>query len=135
MLLGTNISYCLSDILTKKVSADDVFGIISHGVDVNDMDKFTVWYDKQIDPYTIHFSGGKNSLHLFDFDEIYDLCLTLYTDGVILSQDSEPVTATFARHIKLGADHWYQINLRDETMEPAVKLAWDYYRMLAGLCK
>jgi len=34
-----------------------------------------------------------------------------------------------------GTEHWYQLTLREKDMEPAVKMAWDHYRMLAGLCK
>lgn len=135
MLLGTKLSYCISDILLKKVNIDDVYCIIAQEVNFKSMDSFTHWFDGQVDPMVINLSKGKNALHLFDFEEVYHLCLTLHSDGVIVVRDTgNPITLL----TKVGQsvrNHWYQINLQEQDMEPAVKLAWDHYRMMAGLCK
>lgn len=135
MLLGTKLAYCISDILLKKVNINDVYCILAQEVNFKSMDSFTHWFDGQVDPMVINMSRGNNALHLFDFEEVYHLCLTLYEDGVIVVRDTGNPIALLSRVGQSIADHWYQINLREKDMEPAVKLAWDHYRMLAGLCK
>ena len=136
MLLGTRLSYCLSDILLKKVNISDVYAIIVQDeFDIKNMDKFTHWYDTQIDPMVINLSKGNNALHLFDFEEVYHLCLTLYEEGVIVVRETGNPISLLIKTKQSVIDHWYEITLREKDMEPAVKLAWDHYRMLAGLCK
>lgn len=135
MLLGTNLTYCISDILLKKVNFNDVYCIIAHDVNIKSIDAFTHWYDTQVDPMVINLSNGKNLFHLFDFEEVYHLCLTLYQDGVIVVRDTGNPINLLVRANQAARSHWYQINLREQDMEPAVKLAWDHYQMLAGLCK
>lgn len=135
MLLGTNLTYCISDILLKKVDLNDVYCIIAHDVNIRSMDSFTHWYDTQVDPMVINLSNGRNVFHLFDFEEVYHLCLTLYQDGAIVIRDTGNPVNLLVRAKQAARSHWYQINLREQDMEPAVKLAWDHYQMLAGLCK
>lgn len=136
MLLGTRLSYCLSDILLKKVNISDVYAIIVQDeFDIKNMDKFTHWYDTQIDPMVINLSKGNNAMHLFDFEEVYHLCLTLYEEGVIVVRETGNPISLLIKTKQSVIDHWYEITLREQDMEPAVKLAWDHYRMLAGLCK
>jgi hypothetical protein len=66
---------------------------------------------------------------------VYNLIIELKDNGTIVTRDKVNPSRAIEIQTMASSDHWYQINLREKDMEPAVKLAWDHYRMLAGLCK
>lgn len=135
MIIGTRLEFCLSDILTGAVNIDDVYSVISDGVNFNDSEQLQSWWKNQLDPMTVHWSQGRNSLHLFEFDVVGNLITDLSLNGTLMHRDR----VLAARAMELNQmdyhAHWYSIHLREQDMDPAVKLAWDHYRMLAGLCK
>ena len=136
MLLGTRLEFCITDLLMKKVDINNVYVIVGDTrINFHNMDEVTHWWDRQMDPMTSHLSQGRNSLHLFDFEEVYHYILTLLDNGKLVLRDKALPTHAFDAMLSDMRTHWYQINLREEDMDPAVKLAWDHYVMLSGLCK
>lgn len=135
MIIGTRFEFCLSDILLDTVKCEDVYAIVAQDLNFNDTRVMETWWEIQTDPMTQHYSTGKNSLHLFSFDEVFAKILDLQTDNKILKREAGSTLGMINVLRSDGKVHWYQINLREVDMEPAVKLAWDHYRMLAGLCK
>ena len=125
----------MSDLLSEKVDITDVYSIIVNNINFLDTNTVDNWWDNQLDPMTIHWSQGKNLLYLFDYDTVYDLIIELKDNGTIVTRDKINPSRAIEIQTMASKSHWYRINLREEDMEPAVKLAWDHYRLLAGLCK
>ena len=135
MILGTNLEFCVSDLLSEKVDISEVFSIITYNINFSNSSMAENWWNNQLDPMTVHWSQGKNLLHLFDYDTVYNLIIELKDNGTIVTRDKVNPSRAIEIQTMASSDHWYQINLREKDMEPAVKLAWDHYQLLAGLCK
>ncbi|MDA9993158.1 hypothetical protein N9E09_00645 [bacterium] len=135
MILGTNLEFCVSDLLCEKVDISEVFSIITYNINFSNSSMAENWWNNQLDPMTVHWSQGKNLLHLFDYDTVYNLIIELKDNGTIVTRDKINPSRAIEIQTMASSDHWYQINLREKDMEPAVKLAWDHYQLLAGLCK
>ena len=137
MIIGTRLEYCLSDILLNEVNIDDVYVIIADNqFNFNDLNSYSNWWDRQMDPMTQHLSRGKNSLHLFGYEECLIRVQQLVEEGKIAFRNDDIMSKMLSDVIDSGEyEHWYQLTLREKDMEPAVKMAWDHYRMLAGLCR
>ena len=137
MIIGTRLEYCLSDILLGEVNIDDVYVIVADNqFNFNDLNSYSTWWDRQMDPMTQHLSRGKNSLHLFGYEECLIRVQQLVEEGKIAFRNDAIISKMLSDVIDSGEyEHWYQLTLREKDMEPAVKMAWDHYRMLAGLCK
>jgi hypothetical protein len=137
MIIGTRLEYCLSDILLGEVNIDDVYVIVADNqFDFKNLNSYSTWWDRQMDPMTQHLSRGKNSLHLFGYEECLIRVQQLVEEGKIAFRNDAIISKMLSDVIDNGeTEHWYQLTLREKDMEPAVKMAWDHYRMLAGLCK
>jgi hypothetical protein len=135
MILGTNLEFCVSDLLSEKVDISEVFSIITYNINFSNSSMAENWWNNQLDPMTVHWSQGKNLLHLFDYDTVYNLIVELRDNGTIVTRDKVNPSRAIEIQTMASSAHWYQINLREKDMEPAVKLAWDHYQLLAGLCK
>ena len=135
MILGTNLEFCVSDLLSEKVDISEVFSIITYNINFSNSSMVENWWNNQLDPMTVHWSQGKNLLHLFDYDTVYNLIVELRDNGTIVTRDKVNPSRAIEIQTMASSAHWYQINLREKDMEPAVKLAWDHYQLLAGLCK
>jgi hypothetical protein len=137
MIIGTRLEYCLSDILLNEVNIDDVYIIVADNqFDFKNLNSYSTWWDRQMDPMTQHLSRGKNSLHLFGYEECLIRVQQLVEEGKIAFRNDAIISKMLSDVIDNGeTEHWYQLTLREKDMEPAVKMAWDHYRMLAGLCK
>jgi hypothetical protein len=135
MILGTNLEFCVSDLLSEKVDISEVFSITTYNINFSNSSMAENWWNNQLDPMTVHWSQGKNLLHLFDYDTVYNLIIELKDNGTIVTRDKVNPSRAIEIQTMASSAHWYQINLREKDMEPAVKLAWDHYQLLAGLCK
>ena len=135
MILGTNLEFCVSDLLSEKVDISEVFSITTYNINFSNSSMAENWWNNQLDPMTVHWSQGKNLLHLFDYDTVYNLIIELKDNGTIVTRDKINPSRAIEIQTMASSAHWYQINLREKDMEPAVKLAWDHYQLLAGLCK
>ena len=137
MIIGTRLEYCLSDILLGEVNIDDVYVIVADNqFDFKNLNSYSTWWDRQMDPMTQHLSRGKNSLHLFGYEECLIRVQQLVEEGKIAFRNDAIISKMLSDVIDNGeTEHWYQLTLREKDMEPAVKMAWDHYRMLAGLCR
>lgn len=136
MLLGTRLEYCLSDLLAGHVSIDDVYLIVtSDSTNFSNSLESDEWWDRSIDPMSLHISQGRNYLNLFDYEDALHLVHVLLDEGKLVQRERGNPFNNIRRMQEDNRAHWYQINLREVDMVPAVKEAWDYYLMLSGLCK
>lgn len=135
MIFGTNLEFCISDLLHEEVDIDTVYCIVTYKDIHKNTETLDNWWKMQIDPMTAHWSQGRNSLYLFDYDTVVNLITELHENGTILNRDTVSPSRAMDFQTMALKEHWYTINLREKDMEPAVKMAWDHYRMLAGLCK
>lgn len=136
MIIGTKFEYCLSDLMLGSVNIDDVYVVLMNTeFNYNNTDTVTHWWDRQMDPIASHLSQGKNSLYTFDFEDVWMKIQTMAEDGKLATRTEMLPSKMIDVMTRSRGDHWFELQLRNEDMEPAVKLAWEHYQMLAGLCK
>jgi type III secretory pathway component EscR len=122
MIVGLRLEFCLSDIVSGIEKMEDVYCIIADGnVNFRNMDQVTHWWDKQLDPWRSLLSQGKNSLHLYEFEDVYQTMLVLMDEGKIAFKDYVLPSAFREATIRESHDpHWFDFALREKDMEPAV---------------
>lgn len=136
MIIGTKFDYCLSDLMLKTIDIDDVFVVVADSqINLNNTDSLTAWWDRQMDPMTQYYSRGKNSLHLFTFEDCYMKIQTMTEDGKLATRTDMLPSKMIDTITRSRGEHWFELQLRREDMDPAVELAWNHYQMLSGLCK
>jgi len=137
MIIGTRFSYCLSDVMLQRIDINDIYCIIAENeFDLNSTDSLTIWWDRQMDPMARHYTKGKNNLHLFDFEDCYMKIQTMAEDGKLaFRKDALPSKLLANIMHQTDGEHWFELAPRQSHVSPAVKLAWDHYCMLSGLCK
>ena len=130
MKVGTSYSRCLLDIFEGRVDIDDVMVIVARtNFDPFDDDQWaSIWSGYHTGAYT--FSHPEWA-RLKDEDEerMRDLSKELYEDGKL----HQP--RKFGAHPRRMDQYWYDLILTEDVKDsnPAVKKAWDQYRMLAHL--
>lgn len=134
MLLGTHLVNCISDIIEGHIDYHDVFAIISQNqFDISCSLDIHEWYTTAIHQYSITGSE-KNKLHKHTEKDVKGLFNELVHYGVIVNR---PHAGAF--HIaSLRLDpskHWYYLASRTDDMSPAVKDAYDQYRLIENLIK
>lgn len=136
MMIGTHLEYCLSDIMSGDVHTDDVYVIVADGgINWDSTEVAAHWWDRQMDPWSNHLTQGKNSLNTYTFEEVYMRIHTLIDQGKLASR-GDVFPGAISDIVSLTVkSHWYEMITPRKDMEPAVKLAWEHYQMLAGLCK
>lgn len=133
MKVGTSLSRCVLDIYNDEVSIDEVMVIVSRT-------DFDPEIDDQWKNVWSGYAGGNSVGSLWsapawqdippeDEVKIRDICIKLKKYGK-LHQPRK--FGAFPNNLK---DHWYDLVPVDETIlsNPAVKKAWDQYRLIAGL--
>lgn len=123
MKIGFSYNRCVRDIFEGRVDEEDVVVIVArtHFDPHNDMQWKQIW-----NGYTI---GGEWS-GLEDHEQaIKELTIRLYDRGKI----HQP--RKFGVYIFGNNDHWYDLITTREVNEanPAVKRAWEQYKILANL--
>ena len=103
MIIGTRLEYCLSDILLNEVDIDYVYVIIADNqFNFNDLNSYSSWWDRQMDPMTQHLSRGKNSLHLFGYEECLIRVQQLVEDGKIAFRNDAIISKMLSDVIELA---------------------------------
>lgn len=123
MKIGFSYSRCLRDIFEGKVDEQDVVVIIAR----TDFDPFDDDHWKSIwNGYTSR--GEWTGLEEHE-EEMRDLSKSLYDEGK-LHQPRQ-----FGARPRHAAEYWYDLILTNEVKDsnPAVKKAWDQYKILANL--
>jgi len=130
MKIGTSYSRCLLDIFEGRVDINDVMVIVARtDFDPFDDDQWSnIWHGYHDDPYS--FSHPEWA-RLKDEDEerMRDLSKEIYDTGKL----HQP--RKFGAHPRRMEQYWYDLILTEDVKDsnPAVKKAWDQYRMLAHL--
>ena len=128
MKVGLSLSRCVRDIFEKRVDYQDVLVVISR-TDFNPSDD-----DHWSQIWKGYLLGGVSApvWHgLADYEqEIRTICISLYEEGK-LHQPRQYGSAS-----RFRADYvWLDTVVSDDDLEnkPAVKKAWEQYKILAGL--
>ncbi len=128
MKVGLSLSRCVRDIFEGRVDYEDVLVIVSRtDFDPNDNDHW-----QQIWQGYLHGGVSNPVWHGLDDHEteIRNICIDLYESGK-LHQPRQ-----FGSANRFRADYsWLDTIVPDGELEdkPAVKKAWEQYKMLAGL--
>jgi hypothetical protein len=133
MKVGTSLLRCVKDIYEDTVHIDEVL------VDIARTD-FDPEDDKQVTSIWRGYAGGNNGGSLYsqpewedipaeDEQTVRDICVELKLRGK-LHQHRQ-----FGAHPPRMKHYWYDVILSDEVVNsnPAVKKAWNNYKMIAGL--
>lgn len=132
MLIGFELIRCLSDILEQKVEYDDVTLIITCiDYDFRKQEDYDEFWRHLMDPVQIMYAAGRHTLHMFDKEEVHMLIDDLLYDGKLIIRERRYILDSLST---LDA-YWYEIIPTVEHMTPAVKDAWEYFRMLEALCR
>jgi len=127
MKVGLSLSRCLKDIYTGKVDEVDVLVIIAR----TDVDPHNDEHWKQL--WDGYFYGGGwsetewSSLEESDEQGMRDLLIQMYDDGKF----HQP--RQFGSHPARMPYYWLETFVPENEMKPAVKSAWEQYKMIAGL--
>ena len=121
MKVGTSYGRCLVDILDGKVDEADVMVIVAR-----------THFDPTIDEQWNNIWHGYYDQWYFYRDreqDVRELTIRMYKNGKI----HQP--RKFGSHPGRASQIWYDLILTDEVKDsnPAVKKAWDHYKMLANL--
>lgn len=123
MKIGTSYSRCLVDIIEGKVDEDDVMVIIART-------DFDPTIDKQWSGIWMGYTYYREwSAYTDREEEFRELTMRLWKDGRI----HQP--RKFGAYVQQTREIWYDLILTSEVKDsnPAVKKAWDQYKMLANL--
>lgn len=130
MKIGTSYSRCLLDIFEGKVDIDEVMVIVSRtDFDPNIDEQWkNIWEGYHGPGYSL---SNPEWISLNDEDEarMRELSIELYEDGKI----HQP--RKFGAKPRRMQQHWYDLVLPVDikNANPAVKKAWDHYKLLANL--
>ena len=134
MFLGTNLTYCISDILSGEIEYSDVFCIVTTEMcDLKDKEEIEDWYVRNL-----HRGASQstyNRLAEFSAKETLDLYNELVYNGTIINKPYAVAFNDRSLGMKRGAPHWYSLCVTPDDMIPAVKEAWNYYKMIEKLTK
>jgi len=134
MFLGTNLTYCISDILSGEIDHSDVFCIVTTEMgDLKDKDEIQDWYGRNV--HRGISASQYNRLAEFSIKETLDLYNELVYNGTIVNKPYAVAFNDRALGMKIGAPHWYSLCIMPDDMVPAVKEAWDYFKYIEKLTK
>lgn len=134
MLLGTNLTYCISDILSGDIDHKDVFCIVTTEMgDLRDREEVEDWYGRNA--HRGITTSTFNRLAEFSLKETLDVYNELVYNGTIINKPYAVAFNDKAIGMKIGAPHWYSLCLMPDGMVPAVREAWDFYKMVEKLTK
>ena len=123
MKIGTSYSRCILDIIDGKVDEEDVMVIVTR-TDFNPHD------DKQWLGIWLGYTTMREWSGYVDREqEFHELTKRMYDNGQIHQPRQFGAYASRSREI------WYDLILTNEVKDenPAVKKAWEQYKMLANL--
>lgn len=123
MKIGTSYSRCLVDIIEGKVDENEVMVIIART-------NFDPHIDEQWDGIWYGYTDYREWSPYKDREqEFRELTQRMYDNGQI----HQP--RKFGAFVSRNREIWYDMILTSEVKDsnPAVKKAWDHYKMLANL--
>lgn len=132
MLVGFELIRCLSDILEHKVEYGNVLLIVtSIDYDFRDQEQFDDFWRHLMDPIQMMYAANRHRLHMFDREEVQMLIDDLLYDGKLVRRERTYILDKFSTL----DNYWFEMIPQVEHMTPAVKEAWEYFRMLEALCR
>ena len=132
MLIGFELVRCLSDILERKIKYDDVLLVVTCiDYDFRQSADYNDFWRHIMDPIQMMYSAGRHNLHMHDKEEVHMLIDDLIYDGKLVKREQTYILDK----ISILDTHWFEVIPNVEHMTPAVKEAWEYFRMLEALCR
>ena len=132
MLIGFDLVRCLSDILEKKVEYGDVLLIVTCvSIDFRIADEWDEFWTITNDPIHLMLGNNRHRLNFHDKEEVHNLIDDLLYDGKLITRERTHVLDA----ISCLPNQWYNILQLEDHMTPAVKQAWEYFKVLDALCR
>lgn len=135
MYIGTSLGKCLRSILMGEVSEADVLLIITRTM-APDIEKFIVVVKMYYEDgnYTSRNSSDYY-LSVKPWDEVEALACRLYNSGKIHQPRNFTSLGSQFIHPELSNDIWVEVSPKSRNTTPAVKQAYEHYKMLDNLTK
>jgi hypothetical protein len=136
MYIGTSLGKCLRSILLSEVSEDDILLIVTR-TKATDLDKF-LGVVKQYYTEAGNYSSRNPSAYdisLRPLDEVLALSERLYTQGKIHQPRLYGFESGTFTHPELQMALWIEVAPANRNTTPAVKQAYEHYKMLDSLTK
>jgi len=135
MYVGTSLGRCLRSILMDEVSEDDILLIITRTMTPN-LEEFIVVVKQYYDEgnYT-SYNPTDYDLSLKTWEEVEALAKRLYTTGKIHQPRNFASLGSQFIHPGLSSDIWVEVSPKSRNTTPAVKQAYEQYKILDALTK
>jgi hypothetical protein len=130
MYVGTSLGKCLRSILLGEVSEDDILLIVTRTM-TPDLEGFIVIVKQYYDEgnYTSRDSASYD-LSVKPWEEVEALATRLYTGGKIHQPRNFVSLGSQFIHPELSNDTWVEVSPKSRNSTPAVKQAYEHYKML-----
>jgi hypothetical protein len=133
MYVGSSLGRCLRSILSNEVSEDEVLLIVTRTMSSN-LDDFIGVVKKY------YYEGNYGSEHSYDmsfksWEEVKSLAERLYLGGKIHQPRNFGDFPGGFLHPDLNSDIWVEVSPKSYNATPAVKQAYEHYRMLDELTR
>ena len=134
--IGTSLGKCLRSLLLGEVNEKDVLVIITR-TKAPDLRKFhgvvKQYYDDAQKYSSV--SPGAYDINVRPLVEVIDLATRLYEDGKIHQPRLFRFSNDCFSHLELVQDIWIELSPKNRNTTPAVKQAYEHYKMLDSLTK
>jgi hypothetical protein len=134
--IGTSLGKCLRSLLLGEVDEKDVLVIIAR-TKAPDLRKFHGVVKKYYDDAEKYssVSPGAYDINVKPLVEVIDLATRLYIDGKIHQPRLFVFGNDYFFHPELAQDIWIELSPKNRNTTPAVKQAYEHYKMLDLLTK
>jgi len=135
MYVGTSLGKCLRSVLLGEVSEDDILLIVTRTM-TPDLEGFLVVVKQYYDEgnYT-SYNPYEYDLSVKTWEEVEALATRLYNGGKIHQPRNFVSLGNQFIHPGLSTDTWVEVSPKSRNTTPAVKQAYEQYKMLDTLTK
>lgn len=134
MYIGTSLGRCLRSVLLDEVSERDVLLIVTRTMASN-TSEFIEVVKKYYAEGNYSSRGGEYELNVKPWPEVEALATRLYQGGKIHQpRNFENFSGGFL-HPDLTSDLWIEVSPKSYNTTPAVKQAYEHYKMLDELTR
>lgn len=131
MMIGINFQACIRDVVNDKVSEDEVTIIVAptdlHQMGLEDSNMWDAYWKRNTASASQAWKG-------LDSEVVYNQVLFFYETGVLFSPANDFWRWSNGYFSATTAD-WYDLSPSEDKSTPAVREAWEHYKILSGLCK
>lgn len=131
MMIGVDFKVCIRDVVVGKVAEHDVVMIIGptdhKHLGINDTEEWDRYWNRNA-------HSTSQVWHGLDKDVVHTQIQFMHDAGILFfpSNDFWHWSNGYFNNMDKS---WYELAPSEDKATPAVKAAWENYKMIAGLCK